>query len=68
MGRNTHRNIAVICGMIGFVIPAIILLNSGYGLIGLVLASMFGKLIRTLLTYLFINPKITLTRAESFGN
>ena len=68
MGRNTHRNIAVICGMIGFVIPAIILLNSGYGLIGLVLASMFGKLIRTLLTYLFINPKITLNRAESFGN
>ena len=53
-GKVFHRILAVICGLVGFFILATIFLNSNFGLIGLVIASLFGKMIRTSLTVLFI--------------
>lgn len=54
MGRIKYRNIAVIAGLLLFIILSIVFLQNGLGLIGIVLSSFLGKSLKVILTNLFI--------------
>ena len=54
MGKVMQQNVSIYSGLIGFVILTLIILSLGYGLIGVIFASIFGRIIRILLTYGFI--------------
>lgn len=54
MGKKLEQNIAAYAGLLGFVLLSVFAIKLGFGLNGVIIATLGGRIIRLLLTYRFI--------------